>query len=336
MGNKKILVTGGAGYIGSHVVRQLGALGEEVVTLDNLSTGFEAAVTAGELVVGDTGDEALLERLFSDHGIDTVMHFAAHTVVPESVSDPLKYYRNNTASSRTLLEVAHRHGVKHVVFSSTAAVYGILDGPKASEDSPTQPINPYGTSKLMTEMMLRDLAFAGGPSYVALRYFNVAGCEPTGTIGQSTPKATLLVKVACEHATGRRPQVSIFGTDYPTPDGTGIRDYIHVEDLATAHIDALTYLRNGGESTTLNAGYGHGYSVREVLEAVEAANGAPLNIVEEARRAGDPPELVAAVERIHEVLGWQPKFDDLDTIVRTALAWERKIAAGDSSAYWAA
>jgi UDP-glucose 4-epimerase len=264
------------------------------------------------------------------------MHFAAHTVVPESVSDPLKYYRNNTASSRTLLEVAHRHGVKHVVFSSTAAVYGILDEPKASEDSPTQPINPYGTSKLMTEMMLRDLAFAGGPSYVALRYFNVAGCEPTGTIGQSTPKATLLVKVACEHATGRRPQVSIFGTDYPTPDGTGIRDYIHVEDLATAHIDALNYLRNGGESTTLNAGYGHGYSVREVLDAVEAANGAPLNIVEEARRAGDPPELVAAVERIHEVLGWQPKFDDLDTIVRTALAWERKIAAGDSSAYWAA
>lgn len=336
MRNKKILVTGGAGYIGSHVVRQLGALGEDVVTLDNLSTGFEAAVTAGELIIGDTGDEALLETLFADHDIDTVMHFAAHTVVPESVADPLKYYRNNTASSRTLLDVANRHGVKHVVFSSTAAVYGIPDGPRASEDSPTQPINPYGTSKLMTEMMLRDLAFAGGPSYVALRYFNVAGCEPTGTIGQSTPKATLLVKVACEHAVGKRPKVSIFGTDYATPDGTGVRDYIHVEDLATAHIDALTYLRGGGESTTLNAGYGHGYSVREVLTAVQAAHGSPLNIVEEERRAGDPPELVAAVDRIRNVLGWEPKYDDLDTIVRTSLAWERKLAAGDPSAYWAA
>jgi UDP-glucose 4-epimerase len=336
MRNKKILVTGGAGYIGSHVVRQLGSRGEDVVTLDNLSTGFEAAVTAGELVVGDTGDEALLESLFGAHDIDTVMHFAAHTVVPESVANPLKYYRNNTASSRTLLEVAHRHGVRHVVFSSTAAVYGIPEGPKASEDSPTQPINPYGTSKLMTEMMLRDLGAAGGPSYAVLRYFNVAGCEPTGTIGQSTPKATLLVKVACEHAVGKRPQVSIFGTDYPTPDGTGVRDYIHVEDLATAHIDALTYLRNGGESTTLNAGYGHGYSVREVLKAVEAAHGAPLNIVEEERRAGDPPVLVAVVDRIHDVLGWQPQFDDLDLIVRTSLDWERKIAARDTSAYWAA
>ena len=336
MRNKKILVTGGAGYIGSHVVRQLGARGESVVTLDNLSTGFEAAVTAGEFDIGDTCDEALLESLFAAHDIDNVMHFAAHTIVPESVANQLKYYRNNTASSRTLLEVAHRHGVKHVVFSSTAAIYGVPTGPKASEDSPTQPINPYGTSKLMTEMMLRDLALAGGPSYAVLRYFNVAGCEPTGTIGQSTPKATLLVKVACEHAVGKRPKVSIFGTDYATPDGTGIRDYIHVEDLATAHIDALTYLRKGGASTTLNAGYGHGYSEREVLKAVEAANGAPLNIVEEDRRAGDPPELVAAVERIHDVLGWQPRFDDLDKIVRTSLAWERKIAAGDKTAYWAA
>lgn len=336
MKNKQILVTGGAGYIGSHVVRQLGRARENVITLDNLSTGFEAAVTAGELVIGDTGDAGLLEKIFSANDIDTVMHFAAHTVVPESVADPLKYYRNNTASSRTLLEAAAKHGVKNIVFSSTAAVYGIPEGGKASEDSPTQPINPYGTSKLMTEWMLRDLAVAGGPGYVALRYFNVAGCEPTGTIGQSTPKATLLVKVACEAATGKRPGVAIYGTDYPTPDGTGLRDYIHVEDLATAHLDALTYLRNGGESTVLNCGYGHGYSVREVLAAVSRANGEALNINEEPRRAGDPPELVAVAERVREVLGWTPKFDDLDTIVRTSLEWERKIAAQDPAAYWAA
>jgi len=336
MRNKKILVTGGAGYIGSHVVRQLGLAGEDVITLDNLSTGFAEAVTAGELVVGDTGDAVLLDELFKKNAIDTVMHFAAHTIVPESVADPLKYYRNNTASSRTLLEAATRHGVRHIVFSSTAAVYGIPEGGRASEDSPTQPINPYGTSKLMTEWMLRDLALAGGPRYVALRYFNVAGCEPTGTIGQSTPKATLLVKVACEAATGRRPGVAIYGTDYPTPDGTGLRDYIHVEDLATAHLDALTYLRNGGEPTVLNCGYGHGYSVREVLAAVERANGASLTISEEPRRAGDPPELVAVANRVRDVLGWIPRYDDLDTIVRTSLDWERKIAAQNPSAYWAA
>jgi UDP-glucose 4-epimerase len=333
--NKEILVTGGAGYIGSHVARQLGLADEKVVTLDNLSTGFAAAVTTGDLIRGDTGDAALLEKLFGEHDIDTIMHFAAHTVVPESVSDPLKYYRNNTASSRTLLEAAAKHGVKNFVFSSTAAVYGIPEGGKASEESATQPINPYGTSKLMTEWMLRDLAAAGGPNYVALRYFNVAGCEPSGTIGQSTPKATLLVKVACEAATGRRPGVSIFGTDFPTPDGTGLRDYIHVEDLATAHLDALQYLRNGGDSTVLNCGYGHGYSVREVLAAVEKANGETLNIAEEPRRAGDPPELIAVANRVREVLGWTPKYDDLDTIVRTSLKWERKIAAEDPSAYWA-
>lgn len=334
MRNKKLLVTGGAGYIGSHVVRQLGAAGEDVVTLDNLCTGFREAVTAGELIVGETGDAALLERIFAEHDIDTILHFAAHTIVPESVADPLKYYRNNTCSSRTLLEAAQKHGVRHFVFSSTAAVYGIPPGGKAGEDSPNVPINPYGTSKLMTEWMLRDLALAGGPSYVALRYFNVAGCEPTGTIGQSTPKATLLVKVACEAATGKRPGVSIFGTDYPTPDGTGLRDYIHVEDLASAHLDALTYLRNGGESTTLNCGYGHGYSVREVLEAVENVNGAPLTITEEPRRAGDPPELVAVADKVRSVLGWKPRYDDLETIVRTSLEWERKIAARDPGAYW--
>lgn len=334
MRNKKILVTGGAGYIGSHVVRQLGAAGEDVITLDNLCTGFREAVTAGELIVGETGDADLLERIFAAHDIDTIMHFAAHTIVPESVADPLKYYRNNTSSSRTLLEAAQKHGVKHFVFSSTAAVYGIPPNGKAAEETPTAPINPYGTSKLMTEWMLRDLAIAGGPRYVALRYFNVAGCEPTGTIGQSTPKATLLVKVACEAATGRRPRVSIFGTDYPTPDGTGLRDYIHVEDLASAHLDALTHLRNGGESTTLNCGYGHGYSVREVLETVEQVNGAPLTITEEPRRAGDPPELVAVAGKVRSVLGWTPRYDDLETIVRTSLEWERKIAARDPEAYW--
>ena len=318
MENKEILVTGGAGYIGSHVVRQLGKRGERPVTLDNLCTGFEAAVTYGDLVIGDTGDAELLERLFSEREIDTVMHFAAHTIVPESVADPLKYYRNNTASSRTLLEAASRHGVRNFVFSSTAAVYGIPAGGKAAEDSPTKPINPYGTSKLMTEWMLRDLSAVTELNYVALRYFNVAGCNPDGEIGQSTPKATLLVKVACEAATGRRPGVSIFGTDYQTPDGTGLRDYIHVEDLATAHVDALSYLRNGGESATLNCGYGYGYSVREVLSAVEKANGAPLNITEEPRRAGDPPELVAVADRVRKVLGWSPRYDDLDTIVETS------------------
>jgi len=336
MQNKQILLTGGAGYIGSHVLRQLGARGEDVVTLDNLSTGFREAVTCGRLVEGDTGDAALLDDLFRRHAFDTVMHFAAHTVVPESVADPLKYYRNNTACSRTLLEAAARHGVRNVVFSSTAAVYGMPADGRASETTPTVPINPYGTSKLMTEWMLRDLAAAGGPNYVALRYFNVAGCEPGGTIGQSTPAATLLVKVACEAAVGKRPHVSIFGTDYPTPDGTGLRDYIHVEDLAAAHLAALDYLRGGGEPVTLNCGYGHGYSVRDVLRAVERASGAPLTIREEGRRAGDPPELVAVADRIRTTLDWTPRLDDLDTIVATALAWERKIAARDPTAYWAA
>jgi UDP-glucose 4-epimerase len=336
MGNKTILVTGGAGYIGSHVVRQLGNAGETVVSIDNLSTGFKKAVSSGELVIGDTGDTRLLDKVFKNHDIDTVMHFAAKTIVPESVADPLLYYGNNTANSRTLLEVCARNDVKHFVFSSTAAVYGIPPDGKASEATATKPINPYGTSKLMTEWMLRDLAIAAGPRYVALRYFNVAGCEPSGTIGQSTPKATLLVKVACEAAVGLRPCVSVYGSDYPTPDGTGLRDYIHVEDLATAHLNALDYLRGGGKPATLNCGYGHGYSVREVLKAVEKANGEPLLVKEEPRRAGDPPILIAVADKIRHVLGWEPKFDDLDTIVKTSLEWERKIAAKDATAYWAA
>jgi UDP-glucose 4-epimerase len=325
MGQGTVLVTGGAGYIGSHVVRQLGESGERIVTLDNLCTGFRSAVLFGQLVVGDTGDRELVSRLIAEHGVDTILHFAAHTIVPESVADPLKYYRNNTCASRNLMECAVAGGVRHFVFSSTAAVYGIPAGGRAAEDSPTVPINPYGTSKLMTEWMLRDLATATGLGYVALRYFNVAGCDPQGRIGQSTPKATLLTKVACEAAVGKRDKVCIFGTDYDTPDGTGVRDYIHVEDLARAHLDALNYLRRGGESQVLNCGYGHGYSVREVLQAVERANGNALAIESAPRRPGDPPTLIAAANRIREVLHWEPRFDDLDVIVSTSLAWERRL-----------
>ncbi len=320
-----ILVTGGAGYIGSHVVRQLGEAGERVVVLDNLSTGFRSAVTHGELIVGDTGDAELLHALFRQHAITTVMHFAAHTIVPESVTDPLKYYRNNTASTRTLLECAHAAGVQQVVFSSTAAVYGLPPGGIAAEDTPTAPINPYGTSKLMSEWMLRDLSAVTALRHVVLRYFNVAGSDPGGRVGQCTPKATLLTKVAVEHAVGKRAHVSVFGTDYPTADGTGVRDYIHVEDLAAAHLKALAYLRAGGASTTLNCGYGRGFSVREVLDAVARAAGQPLVVHEEPRRAGDPPILIARAERIREVLGWVPVHADLEHIVGTSLAWERHL-----------
>ena len=325
MDKKGILVTGGAGYIGSHTVRQLGEAGERVVILDNLSTGFKDAVLYGEFIEGNTGDKALVSQILRDHNIESVLHFAAHTIVPESVSNPLKYYGNNTCATRNLLECCQDAGIKNIIFSSTAAVYGMPEGDKAWEDSPTAPINPYGTSKLMSEMMLRDLSAATDLKHVILRYFNVAGCDPEGRIGQSTAKATLLTKVACEAAVGKRDAVYIFGTDYPTPDGTGVRDYIHVEDLAAAHLCALNYLRKGGDSTTLNCGYGHGYSVREVLDAVGKANGKPLNIHEEARRAGDPPSLVAGADRIRKELGWEPQYDDLDTIVRTSLAWEHKL-----------
>lgn len=322
---KAVLVTGGAGYIGSHVVRQLGEAGERVVTLDNLSTGFADAVLSGELVIGDTGDQELVEKLLREHNVGSVMHFAAHTIVPESVADPLKYYGNNTCNSRNLLACCASVGIEQVIFSSTAAVYGIPEADRVSEETPTSPINPYGTSKLMTEWMLKDLSHATDLRHVALRYFNVAGSDPEGRIGQSTEKATLLVKVACEAAIGKRDHVSIFGTDYPTPDGTGIRDYIHVEDLASAHLKALDYLRAGGASTTLNCGYGHGYSVREVLDTVSRVNGTPLDVREEPRRAGDPPSLVAAVDRIHETLDWEAQYDDLATIAKTSLAWEKKL-----------
>ena len=320
-----VLVTGGAGYIGSHTLLQLVERGERVVVLDDLSTGFRQAVRDVHLVVGNVGDRPLVDRLLAEHNVDTIVHFAAHTIVPESVSNPLKYYGNNTCATRSLLEAASAAGVKHFVFSSTAAVYGIPSSGLASEDSPTQPINPYGTSKLFSEWMLRDLCAATPMRYVALRYFNVAGSDIRGRIGQSTRAATLLVKVACEVAVGRRPYLSVFGTDYPTPDGTGVRDYIHVEDLATAHVNALTYLRDGGRSLVANCGYGHGYSVREVLASVEKIAGIRLPVREEPRRAGDPPQLVASVQKVRELLGWTPKLDDIDTIVRSSLEWERRL-----------
>ena len=325
MNQGTILVTGGAGYIGSHVVLQLRARGERVVVLDNLVTGFRQAVLDCPLVVGNTGDRDVVLPLLREHGIDTVMHFAAHTVVPDSVADPLKYYGNNTCATLNLLKCCSEVGVKQFVFSSTAAVYGIPKEPYAEETTATAPINPYGTSKLMSEWMLRDLSAASSLRYVSLRYFNVAGSDSQTRIGQSTPKATLLIKVACETVVGKRKEVSIFGTDYPTPDGTGVRDFIHVEDLATAHLNALDYLRANGKSVVLNCGYGHGYSVREVLKAVEDAAGRRLPIIEKPRRAGDPPTLVARAEKIRAILGWQPRLDDLKTIVQTSLRWEERL-----------
>jgi UDP-glucose 4-epimerase len=306
-------------------VLQLVARGERVVVLDDLSTGFRQAVRDVPLVVGKVGDRQLVDQLLAEHRVDTIIHFAAHTIVPESVSNPLKYYGNNTCSTRSLLEAASQAGVKAFVFSSTAAVYGIPAAGLASEETPTAPINPYGTSKLMSEWMLRDLCSATQMRHVALRYFNVAGSDPQGRIGQSTRAATLLVKAAVEAAVGKRPYLSIFGTDYPTPDGTGVRDYIHVEDLATAHLNALDYLRTGGKSLVANVGYGHGYSVREVLSSVEKIAGLKLNVREEPRRAGDPPSLVARCERVRELLKWQPRLDDIDTIVRTSLEWEKRL-----------
>jgi UDP-glucose 4-epimerase len=326
MSRSSILVTGGAGYIGSHTVLQLRARGEQVVVLDDLSTGFRQAVLDTPLVVGKVGDRDLVMEVLRTHAVDTVLHFAAHTIVPESVANPLKYYGNNTCSTRTLLQCCVETGVKNFVFSSTAAVYGIPAEDFAAETTPTAPINAYGTSKLMSEWMLRDVAASSPMRYVALRYFNVAGSDTSGRIGQATPKATLLVKVACEAAVGKRPHVSIYGTDFPTDDGTGVRDYIHVEDLATAHLDALTYLRKGGVPLVLNVGYGRGYSVREVLKSVERIAGHPLTIREEPRRAGDPPTLVARADRIRTELGWRPKLDDLDTIVKTSLQWEQRLA----------
>jgi UDP-glucose 4-epimerase len=322
---KAILITGGAGYIGSHVLLQLLERGERVVVLDNLYTGFRQAVGNAPLIVGDVADRTLVERVLREHEVDTVMHFAAHTIVPESVRDPLKYYGNNTCATRNLLAACMQCGVHQFVFSSTAAVYGVPPNPACTEDMQPAPINPYGTSKLMSEWILRDLAAVSDFRYVSLRYFNVAGSDPQGRLGQATRKATLLIKVAVECIVGKRPYISIFGTDYATPDGTGVRDYVHVDDLARAHIDALEYLRRGGATTICNVGYGHGYSVREVIDSVQRVAGKPLTVREEPRREGDPPMLIARADRVRSLLRWTPRFDDLDKIVGHALRWEEKL-----------
>jgi UDP-glucose 4-epimerase len=322
-----ILVTGGAGYIGSHMVHTLVDAGERVVVLDNLSTGFDWAVPKqATLIVGDTGDQPLVADLLARHRVDAIIHFAASIVVPDSVADPLGYYRNNTANARSLIECAVRGGVKRFIFSSTAAVYGNPDQVPVGEDDPTRPMSPYGSSKLMTEIMLRDAGAAHGLAHVILRYFNVAGADPALRTGQSTKGATHLIKVAVETALGLRRKMQVYGTDYPTPDGTCIRDYIHVCDLVRAHSDALAYLRKGGASATLNCGYGRGFSVLEVIDTVKRVSGVDFRVETAAPRAGDPAQIVAKSDRIRALLGWQPQFDDLTTIARHALDWERKLA----------
>jgi UDP-glucose 4-epimerase len=321
-----ILVTGGAGYIGSHMVLALAGAGERAVVLDNLSTGFGWAVAEGvPLVVGETGDQALVEQIIAAHKVEAIIHFAASIVVPDSVADPLGYYRNNTANSRTLIESAVKGGVRRFVFSSTAAVYGNPATNPIGEDDPTCPMSPYGSSKLMTEIMLRDAGVAHGLDYVILRYFNVAGADPQARTGQSTRGATHLIKVAIETALAKRAKIDVFGTDYPTPDGTCIRDYIHVTDLVRAHSDALAYLRGGGRPVTLNCGYGHGFSVLEVIDTVKRASGVDFRVDFAARRPGDPAQIVAKSDRVRHMLGWLPQFDDLATIVAHALAWESKL-----------
>lgn len=321
-----VLVTGGAGYIGSHMAHALADAGEAVVVLDNLSTGFAWALPgAATLVTGDMGDEALVGRTIREHKIEAIVHFAAKIVVPESVADPLGYYLNNTVKSRALLAAAVAGGVKHVIFSSTAAVYGEPKTMPVAEDVPLDPVSPYGRSKLMTEWMLQDVSRAHPLSYVALRYFNVAGADPKGRTGQSTANATHLIKVACQAALGTRPGLEVFGTDYPTPDGSCLRDYIHVTDLAEAHLAALRHLRTGGASGVYNCGYGQGYSVLDVIDVVKRVSGVDFPVKLSPRRPGDPAAIVAKADRIRSDLGWQPRLDDLETIVRHALDWEQHL-----------
>lgn len=320
-----ILVTGGAGYIGSHVVSLLGEAKKNIIIYDNLTTGRPENILFGELIVGDLNNLELLDKVFTDHKIDAVMHFAGSIVVPESVENPVLYYKNNTENSLNLIKMCLKHNVKKFIFSSTAAVYGLPEGGVASEETPTHPINPYGRSKLMTEWMLEDISNAHDFAYVALRYFNVAGASKTEKIGQSTPRATHLLKTAAEVVTKKRTGMSIFGTDYNTKDGTCIRDYIHVDDLAQAHLDALAYLDKGGESQVLNCGYGHGFTVKEVIGQVEAYIGEKLNVEMGPRRAGDAVELISKASKIKKVLGWTPKYNDLAYIVKSAIEWEKKL-----------
>jgi len=321
-----VLVTGGAGYIGSHMVHALVDAGERVVVLDNLATGFDWTVAQGaSLVIGDVGDQPRVAALIAEHRVDAIIHFAASVVVPDSVRDSLGYYRNNTVNSHALIESAVKGRVSHFIFSSTAAVYGNPERVPVREDDATAPTSPYGSSKLMTEIMLRDAGSAHGLRHVILRYFNVAGADPLGRTGQSTKNATHLIKVSVETALGLRPRVDVFGTDYPTADGTCIRDYIHVSDLVRAHCDALAYLRGGGVSATLNCGYGRGFSVLEVIETVKRVSGVDFEVAFAGRRAGDPAQIVAASDRARSLLKWQPHFDDLQTIVCHALAWDRKL-----------
>lgn len=321
-----ILVTGGAGYIGSHMVLELLDQGQNVVVLDNLSTGFREAVPApAKLVVGDVGDQDLVATVIKKYGVEAIVHFAGSIVVPDSVADPLGYYQNNTVNSRALIEVAVATGVKKFIFSSTAAVYGNPQQVPVSETAVPSPMSPYGTSKLMTELMLNDVSRAHDLRFVALRYFNVAGADPQGRSGQSTPRATHLIKVACEAATGQRSHIEIFGTDYPTEDGTCVRDYIHVSDLVGAHICALKYLNDGGSSEIFNCGYSKGYSVKDVVETVQRVSGVSFDVRLAPRRAGDPAAIVAGSDKIRDTLGWRPVHDDLDTIVSHALSWEQRL-----------
>lgn len=320
-----ILVTGGAGYIGSHIISLLGKKTDDIIILDNLSTGRKENILYGKLIVGDLSDQAKLDEIFSSYKIEAVLNFAGSIVVPESVTNPILYYQNNTLNTFKLIETCIKYGTKKFIFSSTAAVYGLPESGIASEETPTSPINPYGRSKLMTEWMLEDMARAYDFSYVALRYFNVAGASNTGLIGQSTPRATHLIKTAAELVAGKREGMAIFGDDYQTPDGTCVRDYIHVDDLAQAHLDALDYLSTNTDSQVLNCGYGHGFSVKQVLDEVERISAKKLNVSISPRRLGDAISLISKADKIKSILNWSPRYDDLSLIVKSAIDWEQNL-----------